>query len=338
MAAVVAAKKELRAAFKVLLRALPARQLASDGERIAELVRSQPWFASSRTICLYASMPSGEAPTTALLAAALAARKHVFLPTVTGPKPEDMTMLHVRDADELAHFPRSKWGIPEPPPEYLQKSPSGTSVAEVTSAPSVAAAAATPPPQPRQRWDDAGAPRIDVVLVPGVAFDASGGRLGHGKGYYDSFLRRMHEHYGLHAGGDGAAVCDGGCGIDDSCASGSGSHPATASAAAMPAAAHRRPLVVAIALDEQILPWEAGVREKWCEGVAGASAVAPSTGDGAVGATAPSTAGSALAASMSLPAAVATLATAEDVPTDSSGHDWQVDAIVTPTRVVAVPR
>jgi 5-formyltetrahydrofolate cyclo-ligase len=41
--------------------------------------------------------------------------------------------------------------------------------------------------RPEKRID---AERLDLVMVPGAAFDARGGRIGRGKGYYDRLLRR----------------------------------------------------------------------------------------------------------------------------------------------------
>mmetsp|Transcript_65496 Transcript_65496/g.131511 ORF Transcript_65496/g.131511 Transcript_65496/m.131511 type:complete len:199 (+) Transcript_65496:124-720(+) len=89
----------------------------------------------------------------------------VFVPKVIGGGRHDMVMLPITSGlEEVASFPRSKWGIPEP------ELPTGMSAAEL--------------------WESA-VLLLDVVVVPGVAFDRECRRLGRGKGYYDTFLEAL---------------------------------------------------------------------------------------------------------------------------------------------------
>ena len=68
-------------------------------------------------------------------------------------------------------WPRNKWGIPEPP---LNEGKAENEVQFTTSSSLIA--------QPGD---------IDLLIVPGLAFDSNNNRLGQGKGYYDRFISKM---------------------------------------------------------------------------------------------------------------------------------------------------
>jgi 5-formyltetrahydrofolate cyclo-ligase len=111
-----------------------------------------------------------EVDTTPLLDAALALRHaEVYVPIVDHPGGDDaapsMRFLRVRS---LARDLEPKtMGILEPK-EFLDDG--------VT---------------PRENLEDAGFdPPLDVLLMPGLAFETSGARLGRGGGFYDAFLER----------------------------------------------------------------------------------------------------------------------------------------------------
>jgi len=73
-----------------------------------------------------------------------------------------MDFVRLYDEEDLRTLPAGLWGIPEPTVEYRSEK--------------------------RQSVLDTPCEDLDLIIMPGVAFDSSLSRLGHGKGYYDHFI------------------------------------------------------------------------------------------------------------------------------------------------------
>lgn len=144
------AKQTLRGRILALRDDLPAAVRDADSLAIGTSIEALPSLASARTVLV--TLPFRSEWDTRLLAArALHAGKRVVVPRVD--RVARMLRLHAvadLDADIVASY----LGIPEPRDTLPAVDPS----------------------------------HIDWVLVPGVAFDASGRRLGYGGGFYDRLL------------------------------------------------------------------------------------------------------------------------------------------------------
>jgi len=111
-------------------------------------------FRKAATVCCYAAL-SYEVQTRGMIEAMLARGKRVVVP-VAQPKQKKLWLCEIRNPS--TELKPGTHGVPEPAkgikrPVQLKK--------------------------------------VDLVLVPGVAFDRKGRRLGHGHGYFDRFLARL---------------------------------------------------------------------------------------------------------------------------------------------------
>ncbi len=111
-------------------------------------------FRRAKTICCYVALPY-EVQTWRMIEEMLTKGKRVVVP-VARPRTKRLGLSEVRHPD--AELVRGSFGVWEP-----------------------ARSARRPVPLRA----------LDLVLVPGVAFDRRGHRVGHGHGYFDRFLARV---------------------------------------------------------------------------------------------------------------------------------------------------
>jgi 5-formyltetrahydrofolate cyclo-ligase len=136
-------------------RSLAARDALSEAarERLAVAVRARalelPELAAAGAVMLFASFRS-ELDTAPIAEWVLRAGKTLCLPRILGPR----RMAAFRVTDPAADLVPGTWDIPEP----------------------------------REGLPEVPPEDIDLVFVPGSAFDEEGGRCGYGGGFYDTFL------------------------------------------------------------------------------------------------------------------------------------------------------
>lgn len=135
----------MRSALAQLRRSVAPERAADASARIAARLLVEPALRRARRVALYAALPD-EVPTRPLFDALRALHENLLLPR--SGREGSLEFAPVSDWSELRP---GRYGVLEPP-------------------------AAQPAMRPEQE---------DVVLVPGVAFDRAGNRLGRGRGCYD---------------------------------------------------------------------------------------------------------------------------------------------------------
>eukprot|EP00189_Rhodosorus_marinus_P011334 CAMPEP_0184740388 /NCGR_PEP_ID=MMETSP0315-20130426/3427_1 /TAXON_ID=101924 /ORGANISM="Rhodosorus marinus, Strain UTEX LB 2760" /LENGTH=230 /DNA_ID=CAMNT_0027210061 /DNA_START=134 /DNA_END=827 /DNA_ORIENTATION=- len=143
------AKRELRSEIKQRLNSLSKLEISGQSSAVVRSLVSAPVFTQARSVSAYLSMEQ-EFCTDELVAALFEHSKRSYFPVVTDSKTCSMLMLEATSMNDLRSWSRSNWGIPEPP---------------------------TDDPE---RWNALDDDDLDLIIVPGVAFDSRGGRLGHG--------------------------------------------------------------------------------------------------------------------------------------------------------------
>lgn len=138
-------------------------------------------------------MPTGEITTKAIVLDALQEGKKLYIPyTYTTPCPTAqgprsvMKMVSLQSKEDYESLHPDAWGIPTPSAASISERDSCLSDAEVGLDGLVKGSTSNQ--------------SLDMVVMPGMAFDKELARLGHGKGYYDFFLQKLRQQVNVTHG------------------------------------------------------------------------------------------------------------------------------------------
>ncbi len=157
------------------------------------LLLAMPEYQRARRLSIYMSMATGEVATGSVVRDALRRGKEVFIPYTYKELPAGskqaasvMDMVALHSLDDYAQLKKNIWDIPSPSQE------------------SIVSRACCLREKTGENGNNANHGKaLDMILVPGMAFDTLGGRLGHGKGFYDRFLDRYQDRYERSSDGPG---------------------------------------------------------------------------------------------------------------------------------------
>ena len=179
------AKKDYRKDIKTKLSALSEEDVAEQSSKAQDLLLSLRQYEDAKRLSVYLSMPKGEARTDKIVHDAFNQGKEVFVPYIhrppTGPKIIDMLRLH--SIEEFDGLRGDGWGIPSLPADSVdgrENAMGGTGLSTGEN-----------PPETDDGEGRKDAGTLDLIVMPGVAFDQGMNRLGHGAGFYDAYLSRF---------------------------------------------------------------------------------------------------------------------------------------------------
>lgn len=150
-----------------------------------------PEYKRANRIGIYLSMPKSELSTRDILTNAFAHDKRVFVPYLYKLNSQDrskpvsvMDMVSLHSKSDFESLDRDAWGIPS-----ITEDSVGTRERILCVTGDGGHEKELPREHSSTKTEEG---RLDMIIMPGVAFDNGLSRLGHGKGFYDSFLQRYH--------------------------------------------------------------------------------------------------------------------------------------------------